>query len=213
MPIRNTQERWGAVAKFFHWGIALLIFGMFGFGLYIAEVLVDFEKIGPTTLHKSIGLLFLFLVAARLVWRFLGGRAPRLPAHMPLWEKGFAHLGHLALYVLMILMGLSGWWAVSASPLTTPVQIFNWVTLPHITTPQAAADLAKSLGAIDENLRGNRALAASWVFWKQIHATVAWALVLVALGHAAAGLKHHLWDKDGTLRRMLPFGGAVPRED
>lgn len=213
MPIRNTPERWGALAKFFHWGIALLIFGMFGFGLYIAEVLQNLEKIGPTNLHKSVGLIVLVLVAARLIWRAVGGKGPKLPRHMPFWEKGVAHLGHLALYVLMILMGLSGWWSVSASPLTTPVQIFDWVTLPHLTTPQAAAELAKSLGAIDANLSGNRAMAASWVFWKQVHAAVAWALVLVALGHAAAGLKHHFWDKDGVLRRMLPFGGPVPRED
>ncbi len=213
MPIRNTPERWGALAKFFHWTLALLILGLFFFGLYIADVLKGFDKIAPTNLHKSLGLIVLFLALARIFWRFAGGAAPKLPLHMPFWEKGAAHLGHLALYVLMILMPLSGWWSVSASPLTTPVKIFDWLTLPHLTTPQAAAQLAQSLGLIGAELTGSRLMNASWNLWKEVHGAIAWGLVLVVAGHALAALKHHFVNRDGVLRRMLPFGGPVPQKD
>ena len=207
MSIRNTPERWGSLAKFFHWTIAVLILGLFGMGLYIADVLTGFDKIGPTNLHKSLGLIVVFLALARLLWRFVGGRAPKLPLEMPSWEKGVAHLGHLALYALMILMPLSGWWSVSAAPLVTPIKIFDWATLPALTTPQTAADLARSLGLIDASLTGNRLYNASWLLWKQLHGLIAWGLVFVVAGHALAALKHQFVNKDRVLRRMLPFGG------
>jgi cytochrome b561 len=31
-------------------------------------------------------------------------------------------------------------------------------------------------------------------------------LTVLVLGHSAAALYHHFWQKDNVLRRMLPFG-------
>jgi len=36
------------------------------------------------------------------------------------------------------------------------------------------------------------------------HEKIGWAIIIVALGHAAAALYHHFVLKDRVLRRMLP---------
>jgi cytochrome b561 len=38
-----------------------------------------------------------------------------------------------------------------------------------------------------------------------VHGLLAWTLMLVVLLHAAAALKHHFFDRDTTLRRMLSW--------
>ena len=38
-----------------------------------------------------------------------------------------------------------------------------------------------------------------------VHEYAAWALVIFAVVHALAALKHHFIDRDATLRRMLGF--------
>ena len=38
-----------------------------------------------------------------------------------------------------------------------------------------------------------------------VHIMTAYALVIIAGSHAGLGLKHHIFDRDGFLRRMLPF--------
>jgi cytochrome b561 len=36
-----------------------------------------------------------------------------------------------------------------------------------------------------------------------VHEAAAWGLIIVALLHAAAALKHHFLDRDNVLKRML----------
>ncbi|MCB1828181.1 MAG: cytochrome b/b6 domain-containing protein [Coxiellaceae bacterium] len=42
------------------------------------------------------------------------------------------------------------------------------------------------------------------VFFKTLHNTLAFTLMGIIGLHTAAALKHHYWDKDSVLRRMLP---------
>ena len=91
-----------------------------------------------------------------------------------------AHLGHLALYGLMIAIPLSGWLMSSAKGFQTVY--FGVLPIPDL--------LAKNpeLGELLATLHGGLNLL----------------LVLTVLGHAAAALKHHFVDRDDVLRRMLP---------
>jgi cytochrome b561 len=43
-----------------------------------------------------------------------------------------------------------------------------------------------------------------------VHEYLFWFLVLVLVAHVGAALKHHVFDNDNVLRRMLPF--ARPRQ-
>jgi cytochrome b561 len=40
---------------------------------------------------------------------------------------------------------------------------------------------------------------------RETHDVLSWALLALAILHVLAALKHHFWDKDTVLRRMLPF--------
>ena len=58
--------------------------------------------------HKWIGITVFLLTAARLAWR-AGHPAPPLPPAMPAWQVRASHASHGALYVLMLVIPLSGW--------------------------------------------------------------------------------------------------------
>ena len=58
---------------------------------------------------------------------------------MPAWEKRGAHLAHIALYAGVMLVPLTGWAIVSASPLNIPTFAYNTVLIPHLPLPVSEA--------------------------------------------------------------------------
>ena len=168
-----------ATAKLLHWLIALMIFGMLGFGFYMTGLDLSPTKLELYSWHKWAGVTAFILLAIRLLWRATH-RPPALPASMSATAQRMAHLGHLALYALMIAIPLSGWLMSSAKGFQTVY--FGVLPIPDL--------LAKNpeLGELLATLHGGLNLL----------------LALTVLGHAAAALKHHFVDKDDVLRRMLP---------
>lgn len=179
MSLRSNDRQWGSVAKFFHWVTALIIIGNGIFGLMMDLASSPMQKINWLALHKSIGLTVLALLLLRLVWR-LGDRRPAEdPA--PRWQQLAAHGVHLLLYLLIAAIPLSGWWFNSVTG--KPLQFFKLFNLPP-------------LGAANQDLRH---LSHS------IHENLFWILVALLVLHVGGALKHHLFDRDNTLLRMLPF--------
>jgi cytochrome b561 len=167
------------VAKAFHWGMALLILGLLGMGLYMSGLKLSPFKLNLYWWHKSVGLTVLALVAARLWWRVTNPRVEALP-NIPHWQRLAANAVHFGLYVLMFSMPLSGWLMSSAHGF--PVSFFGWFTLPDLIAP------SKEWGG----------------FFHEVHELGMLAFFALIGLHAAAALKHHFVDKDATLRRMLP---------
>jgi cytochrome b561 len=130
--------------------------------------------------HKSVGITILALVILRLAWRAVNEH-PALPGNLKPYERTLARLTHLALYVLLFAMPLTGWTMSSARGF--PVSWFGFFTLPDL--------VPKSRPLYD-------ALVMT-------HQTLAWFLFAVVALHVAAALKHHFVHKDDVLRRMLPF--------
>ncbi len=180
MNLLSTQRQWGAVAKCFHWIMALAILGNGLFGLLMDLASSPMQKINWLALHKSIGLTVLALFLLRLLWRAVDRRPPDEPA--PRWQQWAAHAVHGVLYVLIAAIPLSGWWFNSISG--KPLQWFKLFNLPAI----AAKD-----DAMRHLARG-------------VHEYLFWLLLLVLVAHVGAALKHHVFDGDNVLRRMLPFG-------
>ena len=179
MRLGNDARRWGAISMLLHWVIAGLIVFMFGLGKVMVDLGLTPQAFAYYKLHKSLGVVVLALVVLRLAWR-LAGSAPPLPEDMPRWERWAAHLGHLALYGLILAIPLSGWVVASASPL--PSSIFGLVDLPRLIAPDEA--LAERVA--------------------EVHELLGHVLLVVVLGHVAAALKHHFIDKNTVLVRMLP---------
>lgn len=171
--------RYTRTAMSLHWLIALMLFGMFAFGLYMVELPLSPQKLKFYSYHKWAGVTVFLLVLARLAWR-ITHRPPALPADMPAWQVTAAKAGHHLLYLLMVIVPLSGWLMSSAKGFQTVW--FGVLPLPDL--------LAK-----DEAL--GEALLLT-------HRLLNWFFMLVVAGHVVAALKHHFIDRDGLLSRMLP---------
>ena len=177
--LANTADDWGAPAKFFHWTVALLVVVQVGLGFAAALWRLSPLKLDLFVWHKSVGILILALMLARLVWR-LANRAPALPPQTPAWERHAAHASHGLLYALAIALPLSGWVINSAA--AVPFSVFWLLPLPPIVAP-------------DEGLEELAKLAHFWLLV---------ALCVVLAVHIGAALRHHLVKHDAVLLRMLP---------
>ncbi len=183
------RSGYSRIAITLHWLIAIMIIGNFVGGLLMDAWLGsdDPEKrqAGFTIiqLHKSIGLTVLALSLFRLLVRIFTPQPP-LPAHMTAIEKFLAKLTHWLFYGLMIMLPLSGWAMVSASPIGLPTYwfgLFEWPKIP-VTPSREGAEAAG-----------------------EAHEIIAWIGVALVVLHVAAALKHHFFDRDDVLARMLPF--------
>ena len=173
---RNTTEAYGSVAKTFHWVIAVLMIGILAVGLYMTGMKLGPDKFKLYGLHKSFGITILTLATLRLLWRLTGKHPFPLPNHQT-WEKILAKLTHGLLYAALFAMPLSGWIMSSATGFS--VSFFGLFTLPDVVGPN---DKLSHLA-------------------NEFHEIAAWVVIgLIAL-HAAGALKHHLIDRDNTLRR------------
>ncbi|MBV6424995.1 MAG: Protein YceI [Steroidobacteraceae bacterium] len=180
MPIRNTKERWGSVAKFFHWTIVLLIIGQFVLAFMADSLPVGMQKLAVLARHKSFGITILALAALRLMWR-AANRSPVMPSTMAPWERLGARAAHALLYALLFAVPLAGWTMSSAK--NFPVSWFGLFQLPDLVAPSESTF---------ETLH-------------EVHEILAFTLGAVAILHMLAALKHHFIDRDTVLRRMLPF--------
>lgn len=179
MTLRNSADRWGAISQVLHWAVVVLIAVIAGLGLTMVELPNNPQKIRLYSLHKSLGLTLLALVAVRLAWRAYAG-TPRPVAGTPRWQERIATLTHAALYVLLFAQPLTGWLFNHASGF--PLQWFGLFNLPRNPVP-------------DPDLR---ALARS------LHEAGFWLLLALVVAHAGAAFHHHLFLRDATLTRMLP---------
>jgi cytochrome b561 len=130
--------------------------------------------------HKSFGMTILMLAILRLLWR-LKVRPPALPADMTPLEQFLARATHVAFYVLLFVMPVTGWMMSSAKNYS--VSWFGYFTWPNL--------IGKNEGAFE--------------LLRTTHHILSYILFAIAVLHILAALKHHFWNKDGVLLRMLPF--------
>ena len=163
-----------------HWLVAIAIFGSFALGTYMADLPLSPQKLKFYSWHKWAGVTIFLLVAIRLGWR-LSHRPPALPAGMPTWQRQVAAATHVLLYVLMIVIPLTGWLMSSAKGFQTVW--FGVLPLPDLLAKNE--DLGKLLA--------------------EVHELLNWSMAALVVAHVGAALKHHFMDRDDVLTRMLPF--------
>jgi len=186
MPIDDAEQRYGAVAQALHWSIAALIVVQFVLAKMAAGLPLGLHKLVLLARHKSFGMTILVLAVLRLVWR-LFNRPPPPPARMSRFDRGVALGTHAALYTLLFAMPLTGWMMSSAKNYS--VSWFNLFTWPNLIGPSAA----------------------SFKLLRDTHHLLSKLLLAVVVLHILAALKHHFWNRDGVLLRMLPFAHARSR--
>jgi cytochrome b561 len=174
------RDRYTSTAIALHWVIAVLLLGQFAFGLMLDDIPRGTPERGLyVNLHKSTGILIGLLIVLRIVWR-LTHVPPPLPAAMPAWQRHAARFSHVALYLCMLMLPLSGYLASNFSK--HGIKFFNLVRMPP-------------WGPDDKTL---------YALFNQTHHLTALLLALFVGLHVLAVAKHMLIDRDGLLWRMWP---------
>lgn len=170
----DTDDRYGSISKWFHWGMALLI---------AWQLLKFFDRIddgahwiGQTLVpwHVSIGTALLLLVLLRLAW------VARQSGHRPRQDPATVRLvrgGHFLLYAGMVLMPITG--------------ILTMIGGGHGLTA-----FGMDLAAEGDKIPWMATLGS-------LHSPIAWALLVLIVGHAGIALFHRFVKKDSVLQRML----------
>lgn len=180
--------RYTPVAIAFHWGIAALVLAQLWLGWRMGRV-EGMDRFTLFQLHKSVGITVLVATLLRLGWR-VTHPAPPYPATLSPRERRMATAAHWLFYAATLVLPLSGWVIVSASPLNLPTLLFKTVPWPHLPFVHALPVAA----------RGRVAATAAG-----IHVWLAWSLLALIALHVAAALKHQFGGRDAVLWRMLPL--------
>lgn len=189
MPLKNTAERFGHMARSIHWLSALIVLSLLSMGFIMAEMPFSPFKLELYGFHKSFGMLVLGLTLMRVIWKVTNISVNHLPSHTAL-ERLLAKTIHIVLYISLIAMPLSGWVMSNAGEF--PNAFFGLFEFPAL---------------VDKN-------EAIYKGAKQAHEFFAYTFIGSIGLHIVGALKHHFIDKDETLRRMggnilLAFIGCV----
>ena len=181
--IGGVDARYSNSAIALHWLTAFLILANLMLGLSMVPLPITPRKLQWYQWHKWIGITVFLLTCLRLGWRWLNP-APA-PVAMPGWQRRAAAWSHVLLYILLLMIPISGWLYSSS----TGVQV---VYLGLVPLP----DLVANDKALAHILQG-------------VHIGLNFLLFVLVCVHSAAALKHHYVDRDPALKRMLP--GARPK--
>lgn len=196
MPSSNSATHYGSVTKTFHWLTALLILSAIPLGL-IATNLAHRIGAGETVLiaqatllfsiHKTIGIAAFFTALARIIWAITQPHPGLLNADRKA-EAMLASTVHWLLYGAMLVTPLSGWVHHAATAGFAPIWWPFGQTLPFVPQTATVAEAATT-----------------------VHFLASRVLMATILLHVVGALKHHLIDKDDTLRRMWPLARITAR--
>ncbi|MCC6067723.1 cytochrome b [Ferrovum sp. PN-J185] len=170
-------QKYTKTAISLHWLIALLILCAFPLGLYMSDLELSPLKLKLYAYHKWIGISVLGLFVIRLIWR-VTHQPPELPNQFKAWEKKLSHIVHGLIYLLLLLIPLTGWLHSSAAGVS--VVYLNLIHLPDLVTKN------KELSNI----------------LKELHETLNWILVSLVALHVLGALKHQIQDRVNMLSRM-----------
>ena len=178
MKLINQPRAYGLISILLHWGMGLLIFGLFALGLWMTSL--DYYHswyVQAPWIHKSVGVIVGALLVFRWFWR-LGNTKPVAAPNLHPIEKILAHLMHLTLYLVMAVVIISGYLITTANE--QAISVFDWFEIPAITTTINS----------QEDIAG------------EVHYYLSFLLIGLSCLHGLAAIKHHVIDKNDTLRNM-----------
>ena len=184
-----TRVRFSTPAIVLHWAIAALLLTNLYLGLDYAKFAHGLARFQVLQLHKSVGFTILAFSILRLGWRLVR-RPPPFPDEMKPWEKLAASAVHWGFYFIIVVMPLTGWIIVSASPTNIPTLLYKTVPFPHLEFIHA---LPMATRRMVEDKVGD------------VHTLLAWSTIVLLALHVGAALKHQFVNRDGVLYRMAPF--------
>jgi len=175
--LKNTETGYGWLARLFHWLSFILLILLTLKGLSFEDMVKGPEKLAQIGNHKSMGTIFLLIVAIRLFWRSINSHPAPLGENAKM-NKIAAIVSGL-LYVFMFVQPISG--ILMSQAKGYAVNVFNVFTLPEIVSK------SESLASL----------------FSQVHHT-AWIIIIaLVVVHVLGAIKHHFIAKNDTLVRIF----------
>ena len=187
MSLHNSKTGYGLFTIVIHWLSALVVFGLFILGWWMVDL--DYYSSWYQTApmwHVGVGVLLTVITIVRLIWRMTQPMPTKIGSK---WEQTLASITHLVFYVLIFTLFCAGYLLSTADG--RGLEVFNWFVIP-------------SLGELftkQESISGD------------VHEIAAYVLIILAIVHALAALKHHFLNRDNTLSRMLKPANQTNGED
>jgi len=178
--MQNPPTSYKTPARILHWTMALLVLGMIPVGFLMLNDALSRELRNMMFIsHKNMGVVLLLLILVRLVYRWRN--PPQLkPVELAPMQEFAAHATHIGLYILLLVMPLSGYIRVRAGGF--PIEALDALGIPALVPrSDALAAVAKS-----------------------VHYYAAYGITILIAMHIGAALYHGLVRKDGIFSRMWP---------
>ncbi|MEH8020791.1 cytochrome b [Rheinheimera metallidurans] len=177
--LKNSSSQYGLVSVLIHWLMALVVFALFAVGFWMVDLnyYSEWYRTAPYW-HKSAGILLAAALVLRLIWRRISPPPLPLATHQR-WERKLAQAVQFCLYLGLIILFISGY--LISTEDGRAISVFAWFNVP-------------SAGALFANQADIAGI---------IHQYTAYSLISLAVLHGLAALKHHVVDKDHTLKRMF----------
>lgn len=185
MTLRNTESNWGSVSKALHWSIALLMIAAMVCSIWADQLDPEFAshralwQILIMKLHKPLGFAALVLIFVRVAWA-LSSIRPRLPDSMSAKEVLLSKIAHVALYAMMIVVPVSGWFMSQYADST--IDFFGLFEIQNIV-------------AADKEMVGPL---------HSLHVYLGLSTLALVVLHVLAAVFHQYVRKDDVLAAMLP---------
>ena len=179
--MKDTKEILSAQTVALHWIVAVGMIAMLAVGWYMER----YEVFALYPIHKSVGILLFIAVLARIWWR-AANRWPQPAREFARAQLLIARASHWTLIIGTALMPLSGMLMSAAGG--RGLKVFGLPLFP--SNYNAAGEVT----ALSEDLAH---------FAHSTHFYVSRILIAVIALHICAAMKHHFFDKDNVLRRML----------
>ena len=185
-PERNDEPgdpRYGAVSRTLHWVTFIAVVIMYGAGIVMtSEPLTRFADPLYIT-HKGLGSVLVLILIGRLAWRLSHPEPAPPPAISPARIR-VMRWGHAGLYVLLLVMAVSGYVRTVADGF--PIELLDRLGVPPLLP------------------RSPELASAALV----THQVAGYALAVLIAAHVGAAMDDAVLSRRGSWQRMWPPWGA-----
>ncbi len=178
--MKDTKQKLSLTTIFLHWFVGLGMIALISVGIFMAQN----EAYNIYPIHKSIGIILFAFILWRVIWRLING-FPESVGNYSVIEKILSKIVHWVLLIGSIMYPISGMMMSVMGGHGAAIFGLQLVA-PNIVGGRPSP--------VNETLAGIGA---------QVHQFITPIMILAILLHVIGAYKHHLIDKDNTMRRML----------
>ena len=176
MQIFNTSEKYGLLAKLFHWFTFIALIIQIPFGFYLVGLEFSDRRIDLENIHILIGITIFYFVLLRLIWK-LFNPSPKSEHNFFKGQALIAKINHFLLYIGVFVVTISG----------VLKKLYMGEKLNFFIFKYAFKE-------------SNFQLADSFYI---LHIYANYLLIALVSLHILATVAHHVFFKDKILKKML----------